>query len=91
MPTKRLKHERRQQKNLVCQEFYGDIFQVRKKEMLRLMAKRKRSEVKVISSSDKELKTKRTRMVDEQERLDQLEKRLESKVIYSQLLRVVRI
>ena len=67
------------------------FFQVRKKEMLRLMAKRKRSEVKVISSSDKELKTKRTRMVDEQERLDQLEKRLESKVIYSQLLCVVRI
>ena len=56
------------------------LFQVRKKEMLRLMAKRKRSEVKVISSSDKELKTKRTRMVDEQERLDQLERRLESKV-----------
>jgi len=54
--------------------------EVRKKEMLRLMAKRKRSEVKVISSSDKELKTKRTRMVDEQERLDQLEKRLESKI-----------
>ena len=67
------------------------FFQVRKKEMLRLMAKRKRSEVKVISSSDKELKTKRTRMVDEQERFDQLERRLESKVIYSQLLCVVRI
>ena len=67
------------------------FFQVRKKEMLRLMAKRKRSELKVISSSDKELKTKRTRMVDEQERFDQLERRLESKVIYSQLLCVVRI
>ena len=67
------------------------FFQVRKKEMLRLMAKRKRSEVKVISSSDKELKTKRTRMVDEQERLDQLERRLESKVISSQLLCVVGV
>ena len=68
------------------------LFQVRKKEMLRLMAKRKKSELKVNNSLESKSKKKKkgteeeiglreeVRLTDEQERLEQLEKRLESKV-----------
>ena len=68
--------------------FYPFSIKVRKKEMLRLMAKRKRSEVKVGNSLESKSKKKKKetglreemRLMDEQERLEQLEKRLESKV-----------
>jgi len=65
--------------------------EVRKKEMLRLMAKRKKSELKVNNSLESKSKKKKkgteeeiglreeVRTTDEQERLEQLEKRLESK------------
>ena len=72
--------------------FYPFCMKVRKKEMLRLMAKRKRSEVKVGNSLESKSKKKKKkeagsreemRLMDEQERLEQLEKRLESKVPFS--------